>query len=244
MIAIIVIAAYSYVGTSIDSSTTTAQTVATSQSHSSTIVSQSSHSATSTVKTSPPPTIVQTTVSSDNPSHTTSVTTKVTTTLTSVSNSDTPARGNLRYVRTGAIVAIFSYYSPTQQNDVNEVIQAKQEYPSVNILAVINPAGGPGSYDQHIAEEVGNMQAANISVLGYTPTEWGTRNIRSVEADILNYHNWYHVDGLQLDQMPNWEYDGPQGQWWSSGPNGYVHARLLLQSDKLCALLGDNHRVR
>ncbi len=64
------------------------------------------------------------------------------------------------------------------------------------------------------------MQAANITVLGYVPTAWGARNITSVKADILKYYDWYHVNGLQLDQMPNWEYDGPQGQLHYSGPNG------------------------
>ena len=66
---------------------------------------------------------------------------------------------------------------------------------------------------------------SNVTVLGYVPTNWGTRNIDPVEADILTYHEWYRVNGTYLDQMPNWEYDGPQGQWYYPGPDGtYIPA--------------------
>lgn len=89
------------------------------------------------------------------------------------------------------------------------------------MIAVINPAGGPGaSYNLNFSSEVKNMQATNVTVLGYVATTWGTRNIASVEADMKTYYGWYHVNGIYLDQMPNWEYDGPQGQWYYQGPGG------------------------
>src|SRR5579864_9322934 len=51
---------------------------------------------------------------------------------------------------TGVIVPIFSSYSELELNDVNQVIAAKQTYPSVPIIAVLNPAGGPGgAYNQN-----------------------------------------------------------------------------------------------
>jgi hypothetical protein len=122
---------------------------------------------------------------------------------------------------TGVIVPIFSSYSVSQLEAVNEVISSKERYPMVRILVVLNPETGPGnSFNPGISTEVQSMQRANISVLGYVPTNWGARNISHVEANILTWHNWYHVNGLQLDQTPNWEYTGPQGQWNYSGPNG------------------------
>ncbi len=122
--------------------------------------------------------------------------------------------------RTGVIVPIFTENTESQLSEVEEVIQTKLAYQSVPIIAVINPSGGPGTYSPSIFSEIQNMQAANVTVLGYVPTNWGTRNISSVEADISTYHEWYRVNGTYLDQMPNWEYDGPQGQWYYPGPDG------------------------
>ena len=64
------------------------------------------------------------------------------------------------------------------------------------------------------------MQEAGISVFGYVATGWGENDISSLEADILAYHNWYSVNGTYLDQMPNWNYNGPNGTWYYSGPGG------------------------
>ena len=124
-------------------------------------------------------------------------------------------------VSTGVVVPIFSSYSKSQLNQVNEVIQSKLAYPSVPMIVVINPSNGPGvSYNLNFSSEVKNMQVVNVTVLGYVPTIWGTRNIALVEADIRTYYEWYHVNGTYLDQMPNWEYDGPQGQWNYQGLGG------------------------
>lgn len=123
--------------------------------------------------------------------------------------------------RTGLIVPLFSEYSQQQLNEVKEIIQAKETHPVVPMYAIINPSTGPGSAaNQSIVSEVKELRAANVSVLGYVPTNWGTDSVSSVESNILQYSEWYHVNGVQLDQMPNWEYDGPQGQWWYSGPGG------------------------
>jgi hypothetical protein len=123
-------------------------------------------------------------------------------------------------VNTGISVAIFSGYSQTQQNIVNGIIQAKQHYPSVPFVVVINPGDGPGNYSSKISSEVRNMQNLKISVLGYVPTGWGTRNLTQIKTEISTYYTWYHLDGILLDQIPNWEYNGPQGQIRYSGPNG------------------------
>ncbi|HVB12635.1 MAG TPA: spherulation-specific family 4 protein [Nitrososphaerales archaeon] len=142
-------------------------------------------------------------------------------TTTSSINSQTSTQNIAQQPRTGVIVPIFADYSESQLSQVNEVIQTKLAYPSVPMIAVMNPSGGPGiSNNPNILAEVKNMQTANVTVLGYVPTIWGTRNITSVEADILTFHDWYQVNGTYLDQMPNWEYNGPQGQWYYPGPGG------------------------
>jgi hypothetical protein len=74
--------------------------------------------------------------------------------------------------------------------------------------------------------------------LGYVPTNWGARNISQVEADILTWYNWYHVNGLQLDQTPNWEYTGPRGQWNYSGPDGVYMPSYFSNLTKYAKSLG------
>ncbi len=122
---------------------------------------------------------------------------------------------------TGIIVPIYASYSPSQLAEVDEIIQVKNEYPSVPIIAVINQDYGPGhSYNANISMEVQQLEAAHVTVLGYVATVYGTRTVNSDEVDIYNFYNWYHVQGIFLDQMPNWEYTGPDGQWNYNGPGG------------------------
>jgi hypothetical protein len=37
---------------------------------------------------------------------------------------------------------------------------------------------------------------------------------------MLDYHNWYGVDGIYLDQMPNWNFNSPTGARYYPGPDG------------------------
>jgi hypothetical protein len=106
------------------------------------------------------------------------------------------------------------------QSEVNEIVQAKLAHPTVPMIVAINPEGGPGSYSPNIAVEVSNMQAAGIVVIGYVPTGWAENSISSIESEMLTYHSWYGVNGTYLDQMPNWNYNGPNGTWYFGGPGG------------------------
>lgn len=165
---------------------------------------------------------------------TSSIDSQATSSVTSSSsNSQTSTKNIAQQPRTGVIVPIFADFSESQLSQVNEVIQTKLAYPSVPMIAVMNPSGGPGiSNNPNLLSEVKNMQSANVTVLGYVPTIWGTSNIASVEADIQIYYDWYQVNGIYLDQMPNWEYNGPQGQWYYPGPDGaYIPAYFSTLTD-------------
>ena len=130
--------------------------------------------------------------------------------------SETPALSN-----TGIIVPLFTENSAALSSEVNEVVQAKLAHTVVPIIVIINPAGGPGdSYNPSIAVEVESMQAAGITVIGYVPTGWGEASISSIEVEMLTYLSWYGVNGTYLDQMPNWNYNSPNGAWYYTGPNG------------------------
>jgi hypothetical protein len=64
------------------------------------------------------------------------------------------------------------------------------------------------------------MQALQIGVFEYIPTNWANTSISAIEAAIYKCNSFYHPDGVLLDQIPNWEYNGPQGQHYYSGANG------------------------
>jgi hypothetical protein len=68
-------------------------------------------------------------------------------------------------------------------------------------LAILNPASGPGSSaDPNYVQQVAASQAAGVDVVGYVNTSYGGRSLSSVEADISRYEQWYHVNGIFLDQ--------------------------------------------
>lgn len=121
---------------------------------------------------------------------------------------------------TGVVVPVFVEPLSAAIEEYNQIIQVKTAYPRVPIMVVVNPADGPGTYISALATAIEKMQSVGIIVLGYTPTEWGERPIASVEADMVNYREWYGVNGIYLDQMPNWEYNGPNGTWYYYGTGG------------------------
>jgi hypothetical protein len=89
------------------------------------------------------------------------------------------------------------------------------------MLVVLEEEGGPGNYySTTMASQIKSMQAVGITVLGYDPTWWAQRNITAVEQFMLTWHDWYGVNGTYLDQMPNWNYNGPNGTAYYAGQNG------------------------
>jgi hypothetical protein len=64
----------------------------------------------------------------------------------------------------------------------------------------LNVNSGPGTApDSHFEVLVRQAQAAGITVLGYSSTEYGRRPIRSVETEVRQYRQWYGVSGIFLD---------------------------------------------
>jgi len=69
--------------------------------------------------------------------------------------------------------------------------------PTVMLLNVDNGVGtSPLSHFQSLVKQA---QAAGITVLGYSSTEYGARSIGSVESEINDYKSWYGVNGIFLD---------------------------------------------
>ena len=102
---------------------------------------------------------------------------------------------------TGIMVAL--YFDP-QFLLWDSLIDLKNQYPNVNVLAVINPSNGPGNIkNTTYATEVLKLQAAGITVLGYTFTNYGQRDIDLIFQDINKYTLWYNVDGIFFDEVAN-----------------------------------------
>ena len=103
----------------------------------------------------------------------------------------------------GLAIPLYTYPCfTTTQCTWTAVIQARQAYPSVPILAVINPNSGPGtSKDPNYVQGVKNLQAAGVLVLGYIWTSYGRSSLPNVESQVNSYKNWYSVNGIFFDGM-------------------------------------------
>ena len=100
---------------------------------------------------------------------------------------------------TGIVVPLYTY--PTD-GSWSSLVNIKHSYPSVPIIAIINPNSGVGSSkDSNYVSGIKQLQSAGITVLGYVHTSYGSRSVRSLETEITNYKNWYGVNGIFFDEM-------------------------------------------
>jgi hypothetical protein len=98
----------------------------------------------------------------------------------------------------GLLVPAYFYPSPGGA-DWAQLTQAASQVP---ITAIMNPNSGPGTaYDPNYATAVNQLRDAGGQVLGYVPTGYGKVPLKTVETEIKEYHNWYHIDGIFLDEM-------------------------------------------
>jgi hypothetical protein len=101
---------------------------------------------------------------------------------------------------TGILVPLYAYPGSTW----TALIEQKQANPSVTTVAAINPNGGSGSYsDPNFVSGIKSLQAAGITVVGYTTSSYASRSIDAVESEIHNYVTWYGVNGVYIDEMSN-----------------------------------------
>lgn len=82
-----------------------------------------------------------------------------------------------------------------------QVINEKNAYPDVPVLAVIDPNSGVGTYQPSYVPWVKDFQAAGIVVLGYDPTSYGVTPPSTVESNMSDYKAWYNVNGIMFDNM-------------------------------------------
>ena len=98
-------------------------------------------------------------------------------------------------------IIVPAYFYPSGNSYWSQLATAAA---SVPLVAVMNPNNGPGTVrDPNYAAAVQQVQAAGGKVYGYVYTDYGSRSLTQVKADINHYFNWYHVDGIFVDQMTN-----------------------------------------
>lgn len=104
--------------------------------------------------------------------------------------------------KTGVYIPM--YFKPTSDT-LQQLATVRAEHPSVPIVAAINPSSGPGNtFDPVWNSSINSLSASGVTVIGYTPTKYGARNIDSVKADIDKYLTWYPAtQGLMLDEFAN-----------------------------------------
>jgi hypothetical protein len=101
----------------------------------------------------------------------------------------------------GIIVPLYTY--PGAMWDT--VIEAKNDHTDVPIVAIVNPASGPGgSKDSNYVSGINKLKDAGVIVIGYVSTSYASRSLTAVEGDIDKWDSWYNVEGIFFDEQTNW----------------------------------------
>ena len=101
---------------------------------------------------------------------------------------------------TGLIVPLYTYPGSTW----DALILQKQDNPSFNIIAIINPDSGPGiGFNSNYQIGIENLQNAGITVLGYVATGYGGVSQSSIVSQVSDYKAWYNVNGIYYDETSN-----------------------------------------
>jgi hypothetical protein len=127
-----------------------------------------------------------------------------------------PAGGN----HPGTIIPL---YSVPSSGTWAAVAAAKRAHPAVPVMAVINPASGPGTaaLSDYMAG-IADLTAAGVKVIGYVHTSYGKRATAEINADVDRWRNLYpSVTGIFLDEMAN----TPGLESFYSGINGYAKSK-------------------
>ena len=102
----------------------------------------------------------------------------------------------------GTIVPL--YTDPTDRS-WTAIVSAALAHPTVEVVAIVNPADGPGpSKSADYTAGIATLQAAHIKVIGYVATGYGSHSIASMEADIDSWKSFYPtVQGIFFDEQSN-----------------------------------------
>src|SRR6185437_3781568 len=127
------------------------------------------------------------------------------------STTGTGGTGSTTSTAGGTIVPL--YTSPSDPS-WDAIITAAEAHPTVHVVAIVNPSNGPGSSKSSgYTAGIAALQAANIKVLGYVATGYGSHSIASMEAEMDTWKSFYPtVQGVFFDEQSNAASDVPHYQ--------------------------------
>ncbi|HEV8320606.1 MAG TPA: spherulation-specific family 4 protein [Myxococcota bacterium] len=110
---------------------------------------------------------------------------------------------------TGTIVPLY-----TDPPDVtwDAVAAAKAAHPTVPVVAILNPANGPGAgADPDYAAGLAALRGAGVVAIGYVFTGYAARPAADVQADVDLWASFYggELDGIFFDEQSNLPADAP-----------------------------------
>jgi outer membrane biosynthesis protein TonB len=157
---------------------------------------------TPTATPAPTPTAMPSTAPATTPTATPATTPTAAPATTPTATPATTATPSSAGPATGSIIPL--YTSPTDPSWA-AVAAAKAAHPAVPILAVVNPANGPGAAaSADYAAGIAKLTAAGVKVIGYVHTSWGNRPATELEAEMGQWKSWYPgVTGIFFDEMAN-----------------------------------------
>jgi hypothetical protein len=168
------------------------------------------------------------------------------TTLTVTSGGSSTASITANFIM-GLLVPL---YMDPATNDPNsghtywqDLINAKNSYPSVPVIAIVNPDSGPGdAADSTYTSGMKNLSSAGIIMIGYVWTDYGDRPLGSyttfnstVQA-IYNWTSFYPnlLSGIFLDQM-----NYPNSTQNIGGPAYYSTVTSFAHNEGLDTVVGN-----
>jgi hypothetical protein len=121
----------------------------------------------------------------------------------------------------GIMVPLYTYPGGTWDT----VAQVKRAHNEVPIVAIVNPASGPGfSKDSNYESGIAKLKSAGVTVIGYVSTAYTNRDLAEVKSDMDRWKSWYPaIDGIFFDEQTNWA-----GQeWYYDQADSYAQSKGL-----------------
>jgi hypothetical protein len=107
---------------------------------------------------------------------------------------------------TTAGATIVPLYTDPSDPSWNAIVAAKMAHPKVGVVAIVNPADGPGgSLSSGYTSGIARLTAAGIKVIGYVATGYAAKAPSAIQADIDRWKSFYGggVTGIFFDEQSN-----------------------------------------
>lgn len=117
----------------------------------------------------------------------------------------------------GMIIPLYIYpSSPVGTDAWTAVAEILADYPTLSIIAIVNPANGPGErVDNRYRRSIRRLVDRGVVVVGYVATTYGARPLPEVVRDIERWDQFYPgLTGIFFDEVEPgddtdaWERDG------------------------------------